>query len=84
MDPITCKVGERFLLRVAEDNSIGEFEFIEPTPWPGKPATGLMFTGRWWDGELSGCDYNLNPERILERTPENLKLAGRQLFPKGA
>lgn len=81
MDPITCKIGERYLLRVREDNSIGEFEFIAPTP---SHHHEIVWTGRWWDGEFSGTDYLLNPERIVERTPENLKAAGKQLFPKEA
>ena len=77
---IQCKVGDRYLLRVQEDNSIGEFEFIAPSKWPtGQSET--LFTGKWWDGELSGCDYLLNPDRIVERTPENILKAGKQLFP---
>lgn len=74
------KVGERFLYRVWEDGSIGEFELIEPTPWPHSDD-GTLFTGKWWDGELSGCDYFMDPSRIVERTPENIKAAGKQLFP---
>jgi hypothetical protein len=80
METVTkFKVGDRLLVTMLEDNSIGEMEFIEPTPSPF--GTKVIFHAKWWDGDLfNGHGHVMEADRIVERTPENIAKAGKQTF----
>ncbi len=74
---ILGKVGQRFLLKQLENDTIGELELIAPGELRSNETRPHA---KWWDGELTFKDHLVPVDRIVEYTPENIKLAGKQTF----